>query len=260
VGNGVLPHGGGGNDDDGMAAAGRGSGGGLPARAEEIPPARRHLQGEGDAGVRHERARRPCRRTRRTARRAGEQLTEQGGQLTDQGGRVENLEIALGQTCSGAPERAAIFLDALGICDNACQPIPPCVDAARTDSVGDCDDVTTQPACEQSWGISSGYPTSDSLLKPTACYWNGADCDECQPNDVSEGNCTNTCITLDQTPVCRAEGRTYGDCDALDGNEAGCLSTFEITSFGTHTCWYDAGECTACDPEDEHAGSCQNLC
>jgi hypothetical protein len=153
-----------------------------------------------------------------------------------------------------------VFLDALGVCDNPCQPVAPCADAARTAEVGDCDDVTTQPACEQSWGISFAYPTTDALLKPTTCWWNGLDCDECQPDDVSNGDCTNTCVTPEQLPVCRAAGRTYGDCGELDGNEAGCLSTYEMDSFGTHTCWYDTGDCKPCDPVSEHAGSCQNLC
>lgn len=237
------------------------------------------------------------------------QLADQGGRLTEQAGRVEHLEIVLGQTCGGAPERKPIsanlfgggtafgcrafdgdpsgceqryqsgeggaagcaylndncipchaFFDALGVCDNACQSIAPCADATRSASVGDCDDVTTQPACEQSWGVSSGYATSDAIFKPTTCWWDGADCNECHPDDLSNGDCTNTCLTPAQLPVCRAEGRSFGNCSALDGNEAGCLSTYEMSGVGTLTCWYDAGECMGCDPEREHAGSCENLC
>ena len=101
------------------------------------------------------------------------------------------------------------------------------------------------------------------MLQGTPCYWdaiNGA-CDACTPTAISEGLCQNTCLTAEQFPRCRAAGKTYGDCDTLDGNEAACLATYEASrDNGTQTCWFDAGECTPCRPDDEQAGKCSNDC
>jgi hypothetical protein len=150
-------------------------------------------------------------------------------------------------------------LHATGVCQNACQEIA-CADASLT-GVGSCSDLTSQVDCEQSWRPTGQFPTFEQSIQATPCHWNAGDtrCEECGPRQISDGLCQNTCLTPDQFPLCRAEGRTYGDCGSLDGNESACNTTYELTLFGTATCFYD-GNCEPCDPLSESEGDCTNDC
>lgn len=153
-------------------------------------------------------------------------------------------------------------LDIAGFCENVCNPTS-CIDPARIVPVTSCNGVAGQPACEQAWTITGGFPTTEQYVKGTTCYWDAImlDCRTCGPSQISEGKCQNTCLAPEDIPACAAAGRTYGDCGALDGNQAGCLATYEFgEQAGTHTCWYDAGQCEPCLPEDEFQGKCANLC
>jgi hypothetical protein len=61
-------------------------------------------------------------------------------------------------------------------------------------------------------------------------------------------------------PSCRAAGRTFGDCEALAGDEAACNATYELGGGATETCWYDAGVCAGCSTLAQADGLCTNGC
>lgn len=158
-------------------------------------------------------------------------------------------------------------LDLISVCRNACQPPVTCAaDPTRTTAVLNCDDVTTPAACAQAWSVTSQYATPTHRFQGTSCYWNTtaipAGCERCQPADMSQGKCSNTCIATADLPRCRLGGRSYGRCDVHNGNPAACQQTYELGPYGTQTCWYDLGaaECHGCDAVTEAAGTCMNGC
>jgi hypothetical protein len=158
-------------------------------------------------------------------------------------------------------------LEAEGLCRNACQPPLGCpADPTRTDGRSECRSATTPAACAQSWTTTAEYATTTDVIRGTSCFWDTsvvpAACVECGPSATSRGQCANTCIVAADLPRCRLGGRSYGDCSALDANPAACALTYEMSLFGTETCWYDAGagRCHGCDPIDESLGLCTNGC
>jgi hypothetical protein len=152
-------------------------------------------------------------------------------------------------------------LHAAGACENTCRPFS-CADPTRTTGVTTCTELPTQGDCESSWTASGNYSTPAAVFQATPCWWDAmmARCNLCLARDVSRGRCQNSCLTPEQFPRCRAAGRTYGNCNDLDGDEPGCLSFYQGSERGTQTCFYDAGQCAPCDPITESEGKCSNDC
>jgi hypothetical protein len=151
-------------------------------------------------------------------------------------------------------------LDAVAACRNTCAPALTCADGSRQSRLGSCDQATTQPDCESAFTFSIEYATPSDMIRGASCYWSSGACYRCTPQDVATGKCTNTCLAATDLPVCRATGRAFGKCDALNADTAACNATFELGRYGTQTCWYGAGTCNGCDPIAEKQGKCTNGC
>ena len=155
-----------------------------------------------------------------------------------------------------------LVLDAAGVCRNTCMPALTCADVTRPTRVGSCEDVATQPACQAAFTLSLDYATPTDVVRAASCFWDGAACKRCDPERTSAGSCSNSCVGASDLPVCRAAGHAFGHCSALNGNPAACNMTYELSRYGTQTCWYDVGpgDCNGCDPVAESQGKCTNGC
>jgi len=138
-----------------------------------------------------------------------------------------------------------------------------CADPARTDFVGGpdsnaCRSLSDQPACEAAWHIGNGGAAS--------CFWDGAECRGCGPNNEDGGDCTNTCLPAGDRCTGVASGNrvtdVIGDCldvfarDSglvVEGNRlAGCEDEgIELAGVGIEA---RGNSVTECGTDDEDHG------
>lgn len=78
------------------------------------------------------------------------------------------------------------------------------------------------------------------------------------------GECTNECDAPscdgDLSRTVYAGGVNSSACHQFDGLPAACNQAFHIGQYGVASCYYDAGECKGCGPQNEGDGFCTNTC
>ncbi len=154
--------------------------------------------------------------------------------------------------CSAEPEGD-------GLCQNTCVPPPPCLDASRTVFVGrpgsnGCNRFDNdQPGCAQAY-------VEDQDFGATPCWYDEDedDCRTCDPEDVNEGRCTNTC----QNIICsnQPSRTTFGECDDFDGDAATCAQAFQLDGDGRPVSCLTIPVCNGCGLENQADGACSNTC
>jgi hypothetical protein len=153
------------------------------------------------------------------------------------------------------------FNQSEGLCVNECNP-PTCPgDPSRTAFAGG----PESGAC-QNYGVLAGTANCNIAFHLGAggvasCYYD-ADADECRgcgPSNQSDGNCVNTCAACTNDPA-----RTLfvaEACDEFDGDQASCEQAFTRDECRDDvSCYYDSGQCSACDPDAQSDGLCRNTC
>jgi len=150
-----------------------------------------------------------------------------------------------------------------GLCmgDCTCAPAPTCsADPGRVLflAAGEdlCQNLNTQVTCESAFVRPGAGETS--------CYWDGANCNDCSPDNQAQGFCRNTCDPVfcqgDPSRTIFAGGPETSACRQYDGDQASCEAAFHIGQYGIASCYYDSGNCLGCGPSNQQNGSCVNTC
>ncbi len=154
--------------------------------------------------------------------------------------------------CSPEPE-------AEGLCQNTCVPPPPCLDSARTVFAGRPDSNGCQRFDNDQAGCEQAY-VEDEDFGATPCWYDEGDdeCEDCDPEDVNEGRCTNTC----QNIICsnQPSRTTFGECDDFDGDAAACAQAFQLDGNGNPVSCLSIPVCNGCGLNNQADGDCSNTC
>lgn len=148
--------------------------------------------------------------------------------------------------------------DVLGLCDNSCSV---CRDAGRPTFAGDnatigCAQFNgNQTACEDAW-----QRTGQGV--PVACFYNGGNCLGCSADNELLDFCENDCLPCADPARVVFAGSSFPDtCHNYDGNEAACVTAYQLDTSGIPvSCFYEAGLCAACNVGPRIAEKCTNTC
>jgi len=159
-----------------------------------------------------------------------------------------------GDQCRGCSADA----DLLGLCENTCSI---CQDAGRPTFAGDnatigCSQFDgNQTACEDAW-----QRTEQGV--PVACFYDGGNCLSCTADNQLLDFCENDCLPCaDPARFVFAGGSFPDSCHNYDGNQAACVTAYHLGSNGVPVaCFYEAGECLACNVGERIAERCVNTC
>jgi hypothetical protein len=152
-----------------------------------------------------------------------------------------------------------------GNCTNTC---PVCQnDPTRTFAGGPfssgCSDLDgDQSACQAAFQF-------DDFGHSVSCFYDGGNCQPCDPSNFSTGDCRNSCVlgppTCDKDPsrTIFGGGPNNSACHQFDGNPVSCLKAFHQGQMGSlASCFYDggSGECAGCGLGQIGSDECLNTC
>ncbi|MFQ5514943.1 MAG: hypothetical protein ACE5FG_10940, partial [Myxococcota bacterium] len=154
-----------------------------------------------------------------------------------------------------------------GLCVDFCEAgAPTCADPTRTvfagggPGSGACTQFDgDQVACEAAWHLAG------QTGEPSACFYDQGFCSGCGPNNEGDGVCANTCnpdhLCLDSLRTIFAGGPLSGACTQFNGDAASCELAWHIGGDDTaSSCFYDAGICRGCGPNNANSGLCVDTC
>lgn len=163
-------------------------------------------------------------------------------------------------------------------CTNVCRIEPECAEdptrtiftVGRGGSGGACRQFDADPgSCDLAY-----HQGGDGIV--SSCF-QAVECAACgsgggpfaTDGSVGEGlgqgsMCINACVPppscLDQTRTVFAGGPGSRACRQFDDNQAMCEQAFHLGGQGVASCYYDAGECRGCGPNNEGQSQCTNTC
>lgn len=154
-----------------------------------------------------------------------------------------------------------------GECRNTCTLGPPTCPADPTRTIFGGGPQTQ--ACHQFDGDQVSCEKAFILGESgvASCYYDSGSCYGCGVNNLSNGECTNTCnpptCPGDVTRTIFAGGPTTSACHTFDGNQTNCEKAFHQGNQGiVASCFYDTSidECLGCGPSNQESGNCTNTC